>query len=38
MDGVLILEVKQSTGFTGVKIDELVEQMIELMLRGISEK
>lgn len=38
IDGVLILEVKHSTGFTGVKIDELVDQMIELMLRGISEK
>ena len=38
MDGVLILEVKQSTGFTGVKIDALVEQMTHLMLRGISEK
>lgn len=37
MDGVLILEVKQSTGFTGVKIDELVDQMIELMLRGLAK-
>ncbi len=37
IDGVLILEVKKSTGFTGYKIDDMVQQMMEIVLRGIVE-
>lgn len=38
IDGVLILEVKKSTGFTGFSVDELIEQMMEIVLHGIMEE
>lgn len=38
IDGVLILEVKKSTGFTGYNIDALVQQMMDMVLGGIIKK
>lgn len=36
IDGVLILEVKKSTGFMGYKIDDMVQQMMDIVLNGIK--
>ncbi len=36
IDGVLVLEVKQSTGFTGVEVSELVAQLIGLVGSGLA--
>jgi len=36
IDGVLLLEVKESTGFTGVDIKTLVNQMIDIIPNGLS--
>lgn len=35
IDGVLILEVKKSTAFTGYAVDELIAQMMDMVVRGI---
>lgn len=35
IDGVLILEVKKSTGFTGFDVEALINQMMELLLKGL---
>jgi len=38
IDGVLILEVKKSTSFTGFGVEVLINQMIELVLNGLVRK
>lgn len=38
IDGVLILEVKKSTLFTGFAIDVLIEQLMNMVLQGIVKK
>lgn len=37
IDGVLILEVKKSTGFVKISIEDLVEQTIGLVLAGLKK-
>lgn len=37
MDGVLILEVKKSTGFVEIPVEDLVEQTIGLVLAGLKK-
>jgi len=36
IDGVLILEVKKSTSFTGFDVEALINQMMELVLKGLA--
>ncbi|NMB64462.1 MAG: TetR/AcrR family transcriptional regulator [Spirochaetes bacterium] len=38
IDGVLILEVKKSTLFTGFMIDALIEQLMDMVLLGVKKK
>lgn len=37
MDGVLMLEVKQSTGFLDIPVSDLVEQTVDLVLNGLRK-
>ncbi len=37
IDGVLILEVKKSTGFVGIALEDLIEQTIGLVLAGLKK-
>ncbi|MCX8125339.1 MAG: TetR/AcrR family transcriptional regulator [Spirochaetes bacterium] len=38
IDGVLILEVKKSTGFTGLSVDALITQMMDMIVQGIMKR
>ncbi len=37
IDGVLILEVKKSTGFVNITLEDLIEQTISLVLAGLKK-
>ncbi|MEJ5361680.1 MAG: TetR/AcrR family transcriptional regulator [Spirochaetota bacterium] len=38
IDGVLILEVKKGTVFTGFTIDALIEHLVDMVLQGVRKK
>ena len=38
IDGILLLEIKGSTGFAKIKIESLIKQMFDIVLNGLTEK